>query len=204
MPPCPCCVVACQVEQGATCPIGSDRPYQGKTGTPPDNSAVTYDDLINEYQWDLPATRLPTVPGTFTTDFWSVMCNSNTAPVLPDRRSCKNDTRSQPQVGEVHVRYDCQTKTFWVLAYVYSNIALDESPNNMWAVNRCGASPSSSTSCGPGNQQNKFFQVSTCVCCACQACLVCFEYTADTLTTAASWRQVCTCSSTATSPTCSN
>jgi hypothetical protein len=97
-----------------------------------------------------------------------VICNSQNDSVNKDRRSCKNapGSNGQPrdQVGEVHVRYDCGERTFWVLSFVYSNYTFDQTTDDMWAVNRCVATPSSSGSCAPPNQNNKFMQVSVCDC----------------------------------------
>jgi len=66
------------------------------------------------------------------------MCNSfgNTN---PDRKTCA--TTPTAGAGATHIRYDCSTGggTFWLLTYVWSDIYFDRTPDNMWVVNKCGA-----------------------------------------------------------------
>jgi hypothetical protein len=117
---------------------------------------VTYNDLRTVYGWDLGSQR---IPGLASTDFYSVICN-NFNRVTANRRNCTDDPKSG--AGEVHVRYDCVSKTFWVLAYTFNNIPFDTTTvDSMWAVNQC--TPKSGANTDPDEcsaNDNKFLKVS--------------------------------------------
>lgn len=151
----PLLLLLAQVVNAATCPPRAPQrtsivPVQGTTLPPPDNSRVTYQDLNTIYNWDLNPTRA--AGQAFTSDFWSVVCKSFGQTALDGKRCAGPGTPAYPGgIGEVHVRYECSKKVFWVLAYVYSGFAFDTTPGNQFATNNCTGS------CNAGS--NKFIQM---------------------------------------------
>jgi hypothetical protein len=132
----------------------------------PSSIQVQYSSLVTggSLGWQLNAAR---APGSPSPDFWSVICN-NFDQVNATSTGCKLNPNSGPQagVGEVHVRYDCNSKTFWVLAYVYSGYDLEPDSDSMFALDRCTGNNPPSPTAPCGNSNTKFLQV----CVPCERC----------------------------------
>jgi hypothetical protein len=139
-------------------------PRQGGTSDPT-APQVKYSNLAG-LGWEVNVPRTSSFT-TATGNFWSVLCN-NFGKVTASRTDCTTESNGGPSggAGEVHVRYDCSSRTFWVLAYVYDTYTLSPTKADMWAINRCTASgrgntpaeiPSPDASCDNGN--TKFLQV---------------------------------------------
>lgn len=84
----------------------------------------------------------------------SLQCQSFGAVVLPDRTFCSdpNNGGKNTAWGMAHARYDCNTKSLWVLTYVFNNTNIVFDQNGLWIDTNCGTCSSG----GGGSKTAKF------------------------------------------------
>lgn len=121
----------------SSCGNGFWRAARGTTATPPPGQ-VQYS-ALSSLGWDVYATRpsstsSPALATPYSTDIYSVLCNTWGSVDATTRRQCLSGSNSQ-LLGEIHVRYDCTSMTFWVLAFLYSDRFMGPgTPPALWAM----------------------------------------------------------------------
>lgn len=109
------------------------------------DDTVQWTALSTTYGWSTPGTR-PNYADDITSvtgadDFFSLMCNSWTR-VRPDRKECIKDGADSivDRYGATHMRYDCATKSLWILTYMFKVSALHARQSGKWLQLPCGCS----------------------------------------------------------------